>query len=84
MATRKQNERRFDPWFDLPNGGRRYWKDYPDDKGGLGRYVKIVDASEITLTVIQEVYDRSGELIAVHEKYPTDTGHRWLERRSKT
>lgn len=78
MATRKQNERAFTDWEDLPDGGRRYWKDYPDNKGGWARYVKIVDQDEVTLAVVQEIYDHSGRLVAVHEKYPMDKGHQRL------
>jgi len=78
MARREQNERQFSSWEDLVEGGRRYWKDYPDRKGGWARYVKVVNAEEVTLLVIQEIYDRSGKLVAIHEKYPVDKGHRWL------
>ena len=78
MATRRQNERQFPNWETLPDGGRRYWKDYPDDKGGFARYVKIVSMDEETLKVTQEIYNRSGKLIATHQKYPKDTGHQWV------
>lgn len=78
MATRTQNERRFTNWQDLVEGGRRYWVDSPAQTGGWARIVKLVDADEITVAVIQEIYDRSGKLLAIHEKYPVDKGHRWL------
>jgi hypothetical protein len=76
MATRAQNERNFRYWDDRPTGGRRYWKDYPGRHGGWARYVKIVDAEETTLLVVQEIYDHDGVLIEVHEKFPVDKGHR--------
>ncbi len=78
MATRRHNERTFPNWQDLPVGGRRYWKDYPDEKGGWARYNKSVSANEVTLAVVQEIYDHSGKLIAIHEKYPIDKGHHRL------
>lgn len=78
MATRKQNERRYENWQELPDGGRRYWHDLSDNKGGWARYVKIVDANEVTLSIVQEVYNAKGQLIAIHEKYPIDRGHEWL------
>jgi hypothetical protein len=34
-----------------------------------------VDASEFTLRFYQEIYDNSGQLVEVHEKYPVDKGH---------
>ncbi|MBN1284120.1 MAG: hypothetical protein JXB47_01840 [Anaerolineae bacterium] len=76
MATRRQNERRFEHWIDLPGGGRRYWIDRPGADFGFVRYVKIVDANESTLQFVQEVYDDSSELIEIHQKYPVDSGHR--------
>ncbi len=76
MATQSQNERNFRHWEDLPTGGRRYWKDYPGRHGGWARYVKIVDADERTRSLVQEIYDRDGRLIEVHEKFPIDKGHR--------
>jgi len=29
LATREQNERKFPDWVELPDGGRRYWLDFP-------------------------------------------------------
>ena len=76
MANREQNERRFANWEDLPNGGRRYWIDIPGRERGLCRYVKVVDAGEVTRWFVQEIYNAQGVLIEVHEKYPVDLGHR--------
>ena len=76
MASREQNERKFDIWEELPNGGRRYTRDYSGRAGGRARYIKEVDVNEATIRFAQEIYDRAGRLIAVHEKFPVDLGHR--------
>ena len=83
MATREQNERRFPHWLDLANGGRRYWYDVPGKTGGFARYVKIVDGNEVTLRIVQEIYDSTDQLIEVHEMYPVDTGHRFVNQTDK-
>ena len=59
----------------MPGGGRRYWYVRVGGSGSSVRYVKVVDAHETTLSFVQEVYDSSGRLHAIHAKYPTDTGH---------
>jgi hypothetical protein len=79
MASRKQNERRFTHWEDLPDGARRYWFDVPGAKRGFARYVKWVDANEDTLRFVQEIYDDTDHLVETHQKYPTDTGHQRVE-----
>lgn len=79
MAGRKQNERRFGHWVDLPDGGRRYWRYVSGQESGYARYVKVVDANEVTLTIVQEIYNDDSKLVAVHQKYPEDTGHQWLD-----
>ena len=43
--------------------------------GWMARYVKEVDASELTLRFYQEIYDNIGQLVQIHEKYPIDKGH---------
>ncbi|MCC6612899.1 MAG: hypothetical protein IT320_05425 [Anaerolineae bacterium] len=78
MATREQNERAFPNWDDLPDGGRRYWRERPGGDFGKCRYIKIVAADEATLSFVQEIYDDEGVLIEVHQKYPIDTGHQYL------
>ena len=75
MATRSQNEHDFQNWEYLPNGGRRYWVDKPGRVRGFARYIKVVDADEVTQSVVQEIYDRQGRLVGHHQKYPVDTGH---------
>jgi len=74
-AKRAQNERKFGQWSELPDGGRRYWHDVPGRGGWRARYVKEVDAQENTLRFRQEIYDPSGRLVEIHEKFPVDLGH---------
>ncbi len=78
MASREQNESKFGRWEELPDGGRRYLRDYTGRAGGRARYIKEVDASEVTTRFAQEIYNRGGALIAAHEKFPVDLGHRIL------
>ena len=78
MASREQNERKFKHWEELPNGGRRYIREFAGRAGGRARYVKEVDAAERTTRFAQEIYDASGRLVAVHEKFPVDLGHKQL------
>jgi hypothetical protein len=78
MSTRTQNERAFSNWEDLPDGGRRYWRERPGGDFGWCRYVKIVDKEENTVSFVQEIYDDSNTLIEIHQKYPVDTGHQYL------
>ncbi len=79
MSTRERNERDYPNWEKLPDGGRRYWKDVPGRIRNRARYVKIVDANEVTVSFVQEIYDDSSELIARHQKYPVDTGHQEIK-----
>jgi hypothetical protein len=74
-AKRRQNERKFRSWEDLPSGGRRYWYEVIGRLGWKARYVKEVDANERTVRFYQEIYDDRGKLVEVHEKYPVDKGH---------
>ena len=76
MTTRAQNERKFGRWEDLPQGGRRYWRDVAGRQGWRARYVKEVDANETTLRFWQEIYDELGKLVETHQKHPVDQGHR--------
>ena len=78
MASRAQNERKFKDWEQLPNGGRRYIREFVGRAGGRARYIKDVDANENTVRFAQEIYDTSGRQIAVHEKFPVDSGHKQL------
>jgi hypothetical protein len=72
---RLQNERKFGSWEILPNGGRRYWYEIEGRLGWKARYVKEVDADEVTTGFLQEIYNDRGELVEIHQKYPRDTGH---------
>jgi hypothetical protein len=78
MASRQQNEKTFGKWEELPDGGRRYTREYLGRAGGHALYIKEVDASEVTIRFAQEIYDREGRLVAVHEKFPVDLGHRQI------
>lgn len=75
MTGRKRNESRFPTWDELPNGGRRYYRFIKGRVKGYARYVKEVDVDETTVKIVQEIYDESGNLVAVHQKFPEDTGH---------
>ena len=50
----------------------------PGRAGGRARYVKEVDSNEHTIRFAQEIYDSSGRLTAMHEKFPVDLGHKQL------
>jgi hypothetical protein len=78
MATREQNERRFTQWEDLPGGGRRYWSDRKGAVSGFQRMIKVVDADEVTVQMVQEIYNDENVLIERHQKFPVDTGHEKL------
>ena len=78
MPSRAQNERKFKHWEELPNGGRRYIREFAGRAGGRARYIKEVDADERTTRFAQEIYDQTGRLVAVHEKFPVDLGHKQL------
>ena len=71
MSTRQQNERKFGAWQELPRGGRRYWYEVVGRQGWKARYVKEVDAAEKIVKFWQEVYDSSGQMVEIHEKYPS-------------
>jgi len=72
---RKLNEKKFGSWEELPDGGRRYFYEVRGRHGWTARYVKEVDASERTVRFYQEIYDGTGRLVEIHEKYPVDRGH---------
>lgn len=76
---RQHNERKFGTWRDLPDGGRAYSFEVKGRSGWRARYVKEVDAEELTVRLYQEVFDGEGRLREIHEKYPVDLGHRQVE-----
>ncbi|CEP67152.1 Uncharacterized [Moorella glycerini] len=45
QTRRKQNEKKFGNWDELPNGGRRYWYEVLGRKGWSARYIKEVDSN---------------------------------------
>jgi hypothetical protein len=75
VSTREQNEDKFSNRENLSSGGRRYWLDVQGKQGWKARYVKEVDADEVTVRFYQEIYDGTGKLVEVHHKYPVDHGH---------
>lgn len=76
MGSRAQNEKKFGQWDNLAGGGRRYRLTVRGRSGWSARYLKEVNAAEVTLRFWQEIYDSAGRLVEVHEKYPVDGGHR--------
>lgn len=81
MASRIQNEKEYKNWEQLPDGGRRYFRDRKGKINGWQRFIKIVDVDENTMSVVQEIYNDNGELIGQHQKYPVDTGHQIIQKR---
>lgn len=76
---RLQNERKFKNWEELSDGGRKYWYDVVGRLGWIARYVKEVNAAEETIRFYQEIYNETGQLVEIHEKYPEDKGHKKLK-----
>ncbi|MCC5849940.1 MAG: hypothetical protein JJU29_17780 [Verrucomicrobia bacterium] len=76
MGSRKQNEHKFSSWVEHPDGGRTYSRTVQGKSGWVATYHKQVSASEQTLAFWQEIYDASGRLVEIHEKFPVDKGHR--------
>ena len=70
--------RKFKHWEELLDGGRRYVREYVGRAGGRARYIKEVDVNERTVRFAQEIYDASTRLVAIHEKYLVDLGHKRL------
>jgi hypothetical protein len=75
VSTRAQNERKFDSWEELPNGGRRYKHEVAGRLGWKAIYIKEVDRNEQASRFWQEIYNERGEPVELHLKYPVDTGH---------
>jgi hypothetical protein len=61
-----------------PVGAANMFSNSPDATGGRTLYIKEVDANENTTRFVQEIYDATGLLVAVHEKFPVDSGHKQL------
>ena len=80
---RVKNEKKFSCWKELEGGGRKYWYEVIGKFGFRARYVKEVDEREETIKFYQEIYDNKGNLVDVHEKFPTDFGHREIEKKRR-
>ena len=76
QQKRIQNEREFEFWDELENGGRKYWFEIKGRMGGFAWYIKLTDKQENTISFVQEIYNSIGELIEKHEKFPIDKGHK--------
>lgn len=76
MGSRFQNERKFGNWVAADSGGRLYTLSVQGRNGWSAKYLKEVDAEETTLRFWQEIYDETGNLVEIHEKYPVDKGHK--------
>ena len=79
MSIREQNERKLPNWESLEAGGRKDWLDVRGRLGWNARYVKEVDANEVTVRFYQEIYNELEKLVEVHHKYPIDQGHQKVE-----
>lgn len=76
IKKRRQNEKKFRKWQDLPKGGRKYWFEVKGKFGYWAKYVKEVDEREETTKFYQEIFDEKDNLIEIHEKFPIDKGHK--------
>ena len=76
IYARQVNEKKFSNWEELSDGSRKYWFEIAGRMGWKARYIKIVDQEEITISFLQEIYNETGILVEIHEKYPIDKGHR--------
>lgn len=76
---RKENEKKFVKWEELPDGGRKYIYVVKGRYGWSSHYIKEVDAEEQTLRFYQNIYDDKGIIVEIHEKYPEDKGHRKIK-----
>ncbi len=79
-TKRRQNEKKFGAWEELPRRGRRYWYEVLSQSGWKAKYVKDVDHDEMTTRFYQEIYDDAGNLVEIHEKYPVDRGHQKIRK----
>ena len=74
-AKRRDNEKEFDSWIELGNGGRIYSFIILGKHGWTAKYLKEVDSTEKTTRFWQEIYDENNVLKEIHQKYPVDTRH---------
>ena len=80
INKRQENEKKFPNCEELPDGSRMYWFEIEGRMGWKARYLKKVDHEEATLSFWQEIYDETGILVEIHEKYPLDKGHKKIEK----
>jgi len=80
FTKRQENEKKFPSWEELQDGSRVYSFEIKGRMGWKAKYLKQVDENEVTLKFWQEIYDESGILVEVHEKYPVDKGHKKMEK----
>jgi len=78
LFKRIENEKKFSSWEELQDGSRKYWFVIEGRLGWSAKYLKIVDQDEKTISFWQEIYNESGNLVEIHEKYPIDKGHKKL------
>lgn len=81
LNKRKENEKKFSTYEDLPDDARLYWFEIEGRLGWKARYIKTVDPNEVTVSFRQEIYNENGTLVEVHEKYPFDNGHIKIENK---
>lgn len=74
---RRKNEKEYSTWTELENGGRVYVKTISagDTSGRIAQYEKTVNKDEKTISFVQKIIDKDGNLLEVHEKFPIDKGH---------
>ncbi len=75
LKRRKENQKKFKNWEELSDGRRNYYLEIKGRLGWSAKYLKEVDANEITIRFWQEIYNEEGQLVEIHEKYPIDKGH---------
>jgi hypothetical protein len=80
---RDRNEKKFSYWEELEGGGRKYWYEVIGKFGFRARYIKEVDEREETIKFYQEIYNNKGILEEIHEKFPTDLGHRRIKNKRR-
>ena len=94
---RVKNEKKFSCWKELEGGGRKYWYEVVGKFGFRACYVKEVDEKPFlrkkSFTKRNKVYYfwikpflkvcYKGNLVEVHEKFPTDFGHRKIEKKRR-
>lgn len=78
FLKRIDNEKRFTSWEERQDGSRMYWFVVKGKTGWSAKYLKTVDRDERTVSFWQEIYDESGNLVEIHEKFPIDKGHQKL------